>query len=731
MLSRNPKPLYYNKQIHWLTEFYAMKKYSLLFFVIFIVALNSFGQTSVPKPSPTPSDEGDVVKITTNLIQIDVTVTDKSGQPIRDLKPDELQIYENGKLQPISNFSFVSGSRLSVAENAKKQPKSADPLVNLPSTPIRPEQVRRTIALAVDDLNLSFSSVFWVREALKKFVNEQMQEGDLVAIVRTGGGIGMLQQFTTDKRQLFAAIDKVKFNLSGNARTSLFDPISPTLNEEFGVPNPDAEKDDSIAAAKDAENKAFRTEIFATGTLGALNFVVRGMKELPGRKSVVLLSEGFNLIDRKGTQQQPSRIVDALQRLIDLANRNTIVFNNIDPRGLQFVMKEAQDDLSNVRSERADQLLADRQNILNDTQDGLRYLAHQTGGIAIINQNDISHGIRRVLDDQSYYLVGYLPNDETFDAKKVRYNQIDVKVSRPGTRVRFRSGFYSVASENISNKLDPTAAIVDAITSPFAATGVTVRMNALFVSDAKRGLNLHTFVNVDPKDITFTKQSNGRYKAVFDVFAMTYGDNGTILDQRYSRATVLADQNEYERIIKRGMVSDFTVAVKKPGGYQLRLAIRDKESGRVGSANQFVEVPDLGNKQLSVSGAVLSHEPFAAGQAKVPDPKFDTTIKQFRKGSVLQYDYYVYNAVLDASQKSNVTYRLKLYHDGKVVFEGGSVPLQNIGYEAMGTISTSGVVQLGSDLLPGDYILQAEITDHGSSRKNNKVNQFVQFEIVD
>ena len=109
----------------------------------------------------------------------------------------------------------------------------------------------------------------------------------------------------------------------------------------------------------------------------------------------------------------------------------------------------------------------------------------------------------------------------------------------------------------------------------------------------------------------------------------------------------------------------------------------------------------------------------------------DTALRQFRRSSVLRYDYFLYNAVLGASQKANVTYRLKLYHEGKVIFEGEPRPLEIAKYDSPTTISAVGTLQLGSDLPLGDYILLAEITDNGASGKNSKVDQFVQFEIID
>ncbi|MEQ1644843.1 MAG: hypothetical protein ABL959_15445, partial [Pyrinomonadaceae bacterium] len=149
-----------------------MKK-CLLFFTLFLlsfVAIHAQERRAISRPTPPP--ESDVVKISTNLIQVDVTVTDKDGNAVRDLRPDEIEIYENGKLQKVNNFSFVPGNRTTSEEAAKlsKENKKNAPNVILPSGPIRPEQVRRTIALVVDDLNLSFGSTAWVQDALKKFV---------------------------------------------------------------------------------------------------------------------------------------------------------------------------------------------------------------------------------------------------------------------------------------------------------------------------------------------------------------------------------------------------------------------------------------------------------------------------------------------------------------------------------------------------------------------------------
>lgn len=707
---------------------------SVLLFLIFLSAALA-AAAQVPTATPTP--DNDVVRISTNLIQLYVSVTDKKGNPVGDLKPEEMEIYENGKRQKLSNFSFVRGARIVEREKDDKTPA---PAVDLPQRPVRPESVRRTIALVVDDLNLSFESTFGIRQALRKFVDEQMQEGDLVAIIRTGAGVGTLQQFTTDRRQLLAAIERVKFNLGGTARISAFNPINQSHKEQLSGTTDsrgnvrDYSQDVERDQAFEREQGEFRENIFASGTLGALNFVVRGMKDLPGRKSIMLLSDGIRLVTRddRGVPQL-SRIHDSLRRLIDLANRASVVFYTLDARGLVIPGFTAQDEAPD------EAVLEARVNELRDTQDGLHYLAKQTGGFAIINQNDISRGIRRVLDDRSYYLVGYEPDDDTFDPKTRRFNKIEVKVTRPDVRVRYRSGFFGIADENIKRPvLDAKNSLLNALTSPFAINDVAVRMNALFVGDAKRDLFVRAFVNVDSSDVTFTKQADGKYKASFDLVALTFGDNGTVLDERSKNYTLTVSESEYQRLLTRGIISSFSVPVKKPGGYQVRLAFRDSASGKVGSANQFIDVPNLEKKRLTVSGAVLVNVPLdkyrnLASLSKdegIIDPLFDTSVRQFKAGSMLQFDYEIYNPKVDTAGKVNLAYKLTLYRDGAVVYEGPQRPIASAEIESANTVSTAGKLQLGTALAPGDYALRVEVIDLSAKGKHNAADQFIQFEIM-
>src|SRR5262249_41072027 len=160
-----------------------------------------------------------VLRVTVNLVQVDAVVTDSKGKPVTDLTADDFEILQDGKRQKITKFSYISTALPTPTTVAPKPPGPPPPPVRL-----RPSQVRRTIALVVDDLGLSFESTAQIRSALKKFVDQQMQPGDLVAIIRTGAGMGALQQFTSDKRQLYAAIERVKHNMMGRGGVGAFAP---------------------------------------------------------------------------------------------------------------------------------------------------------------------------------------------------------------------------------------------------------------------------------------------------------------------------------------------------------------------------------------------------------------------------------------------------------------------------------------------------------------------------
>ncbi len=732
-----------------------MKNIFLALAFVFCFSLTFFAQTPTPTATPeTSADDADVVKITTTLVQIDVTVTDKNGKIVNDLKPEEVEIYENGKKQNITNFSFVSNVKAATEKAAPNKTEKTGIPAPPPAAALRPEQVRRTIALVVDDLTLSFESVYYVRRALKKFVDEQMQDGDLVAIIRTGSGVGALQQFTSDKRQLYAAIERIRWNPAGNGKIGAFAPIeSPNAGSDSASQTSPSADDGTDAAdgAPSADSAAtelnnFRESVFAVGTLGALKFIIGGMQELPGRKSVMLLSDGFKLFetDADGAVAS-SRVLDYLKQLVDLANRSSVVVYTLDPRGLQTLSLTAEDDVGGLTGDQIEQQLSSRRDELFDTQEGLTYLARQTGGFPIINNNDLSGGIRKILDDQSYYLVGYQPDEETFDPKTRRFNKLQIKVNRKDVKVRYRSGFFGVSDEQIKKpetKMTAQQQITNALTSPFATGEISLRLNALFGNDAKDGSFVRSLLHVDAKDLKFTDAANGVKKAVFAVVAVSYGDNGTVADQLSKSYTLEVKPERYKKILDDGFVYFFSFPVRKPGAYQLRIAVRDEQAGKVGSANQFIDVPNLKKQRLTISGIVLENltrqqwekpqtasAPNDAGGAT--NPLGDTSLRRFKRGTVLRYGSEIYNARTDAGQKPNLTTQVRIFRDGKLFFDGKQIPLDLSAQPDLQRLKFVGALNLGSEMPPGDYVLQFVANDNLAKQKQKIATQFVQFEIVE
>lgn len=693
--------------------------------------------------APQRRDDDDVVRVSTNLVQVDAVVVDKDGKRVTDLKPNEVQIFEDDRLQKISNFSYISAAAGEIPAPAAITANSNSPG---PPVPLKREQVRRTIAIVVDDLGLSYESTQLTRRALKKFVDEQMQSGDLAAIIRTSGGIGALQQFTSDKRQLYAAVDQVKWYAGGRSVVGAFAPLG-TEN----LPDQPAE----VQAAYGDLNQ-FREELFTVGTLGAINYVIRGLQGLPGRKSVVLISDGIQVLNhidlnRQKNMMNPStvsnvrdRVFDAMQRLTDAATRASVVIYTIDARGLQTLQLTATDrvtsDNPNAMIGAAREQLDKRAGDFRDAQDGLNYLAAETGGFFVHNTNDLGLGIRRVLEDQSgYYLIGYRPDQSTFDLKTGRrkFHHLSLKVNRPGKyTVRMRNGFFGFAdSASTSSAGTPREQIISALTSPFGTSGVHLQLTSLFGNDAKIGSFMRSILHVDANDLTFTKQPDGWQQATFDVVAVTFGDNGNVVDEISRTDTFRVSDEGFQEVLKHGFVYFVVLPIKKSGAYQLRTVLRDHDSQRIGAASQFVQVPDLKKDHLALSGLMINAVSKSAAQTNhgsaPAEPEAGEAIRKFRTGMFMRYGFVIYNARLDkTTRQPELQVQMRLYRDGQPVFTGKVQPFALSNPSDLNRLSADGGITLGADLIPGEYVLQVIVNDLLVDEKHRSASQWLDFQIV-
>ncbi len=721
-------------------------------------------QTPTPTPSPSPSPaeedgEDEVVRISTNLVQFDTVVVDKDGRQVTDLKPEDFEVLIDGKPQTIANFSYVSTESGTVSTQ-RVAPRAGPAVAGPPPPPVRlrPEQVRRTVALVVDDLGTSFESTAHVRRALKKFVDEQMQPGDLVAIMRTSAGIGALQQFTGDKQLLYKAIERVRWYPSGRSGVSAFAPLEADplqaagrmTGADRGGNSRNNERDRERQRTADEALSEFREEIFSVGTLGALNFIIRGMRELPGRKAVVFFSDGFRVYFREDNQLS-TRVLEGLRRLSDLANRAAVTVYTVDARGLVYMGLSASDNTANMSADDIERELTDRRTTFIDTQAGMEYLARQTGGAFMRNTNDLGLGIRRALEDQKgYYLIGFHPPPEVFDAEagRPRFNRFEVRLRRAGLETRARRGFYGFTEET-ARPVRRTRAeqMIAALTSPFTSGGLDLKLTTLFSSPVEQATIMDSLLHLNMRQFKFADEADGWKKAVVDVMAITFGENGQVIDQINRTETVRARGDALNSVLDNGLVYLMRVPVKKAGAYQLRVAVRDAATEKLGSASQFIEVPNLKKSRLALSGIFLTSTPPAAaapppaaaggasaqeGAAGEDTGLRDAALRRFPRGASLDFTMSVYNAALDrATGRPQVQLQTRLYREGVLAYEGKPMPIDVSQQRDLKRLVFASRLKLGAALPPGEYVLQVVATDAVAGEKKGGVaTQWIDFELV-
>ena len=672
----------------------------------------STGQTT-PASDDQENDTGTVMRITVNLVQMDAVVTDPKGNPVTNLKPEDFVALQDGKPQTITHFSYISNesqAQTSSAEGAVQQAPTTTSDVAL-----KREDVRRTIAIVVDDLALSFDSTARVRSAVNKFIDEQVQPGDLVALVSTGKGAGAFQQFTTDKRVMHAAADRIRFNFMN--RVGLFSLPSEVLSsKETRVSTPQASEDPN-----DIER-----DQYVAGTLGALQWVIRGLREMPGRKSVVLFSEDLSMLGGDGMR---SEITEMVRRVVDAANRSSVVFYVIDPRGLVVLGPTAADTSAPDLTRSSLALWA--------SQDGMGVLAYGTGGLLVINNNDMNDALRQVMRDQKgYYLIGYKPDAGTFDEKAgPQFHNIKVQL-RPGLRgmkIRSRSGFYGITDEEVRSRARSREQLLTtALFSPFAAKDIRVRLTPLFGEREKIGPFVQTLLHVDARDLKFDEEE-GKYKAQVDVVMATFSADGVPVDLTQRTLALALNPNEYHTCLEYGAFFTLVHRVKKAGGYQFRAVIRDVNANKLGSVNQFIEVPDLKKKHLALSGIVL-HEmhpdtPPIIASGGVGIPTGGWSAREFRPGTELAYDYEIMNPRREqSSKKPQLQAQFRLLHDGKQLYASKPAAVGMLEGESK-YLAVQGAFRLGKHMEPGLYVLQLLVTDDLAPQKYNTATQWVDFEV--
>ena len=702
-------------------------KPSLPLLLLFCILFPALGQNkpTPPLPPQQSGDQDEVVKINTNLVQVDVVVS-KDGKLVTDLTADDFEVYQDGRRQTITSFAYISNVPASTSQPVPNTTRKKKDDVVVPFTPVKPTDPRRIMAFVVDDLGIAWENIPLVKQQLRKFINDQMEPHDLVAIIRTGGELGVLQQFTNDKRMLLRAVERLRWNHCNRVGLHTFAPVG---TSDFGG---------SICGGRSYDL-----------SLQALGFIVDAMGHLPGRKSLVLLSESMpaetqDVFDSgaltAGTAQQeltfdPSSInlADALRRIAERAIRSSVVIYSVEATGLVYTGFTAADSFpvglrqvwagaqgpAEKGPQQTTRMMSDRSATLWKRRQGGDLIARQTGGFAIRNSN--SYDFDRILRDQTgYYLLGYRPTEETFNRK---FHHIKAKVKRSGATLRTRFGFVGVTEEEAKRaKPTPRDATNLALASPFAAQDIEVDLTSFFADDTQNVPVVRSFVYVDPKDLTFTRV-DGRYHASLELYGMIFGDNGVIVEERADAATFNFSDADYEQITRDGIGIGFDMPAKRPGAYQIRVAVRDKASSKIGTAGRYMAVPDLKKKQqLAVSGIVL-------GTFNADKTVGRTGIRGFPAGSDLYYAYNLYNAIDESGNQRNLVMDVILFRDGKIVQTVPEVAIGAPDQSERSRVFVGNTLRLDPALEPGHYHLQVLVRNRNVKQKGPAVAQWANFEI--
>lgn len=707
--------------------------YKLLLIFSFTFLLN-FGAAA-----QNPAEQTDVVRIETNLIQVDAVVTDKDGNQVTGLKADDFQIFQDGKPQRIQSFSYIKTAAKPEENNAADGDRNESFETRQPPASSR---AGRVITFVIDDGNCTATTlgINAAREGLEKFINEQMLPDDLVAIYQTRAGSNLLQQYTSDKTRLRRIIGNIGWTpqsaCDGKGGDLFAREKADNTIKGVGIGRRTFE-----SRADRATREMFEDDLqdaHSVAAIEVLRAVTRRLKGVGGRKIVFFLSDGLPVV---GRDTRGLRAQDLLRDLIAEANQAAIVFNAIDARG-QF-------NASLLRGN--DEVLPEQPNVANPTstdraiinriaesrsaQDGLKILSEETGGSFSQGKNLLDTAIRDLLNlEKGYYLLAYQPDEAEFKGKK--YHRIEIKLKNAEWRVLSRSVVSALEQENKPANRTQSNEVFDALNAPLPAANLNLRVSAFFGNTAKDGNFVYSVARLKGREISFVDDAKGYKKAVLEVTAVLLDEKNKPAVSLSRTHTIRVSEREFTAIREKGLIYPFYVSAKEAGTYDLRVAVRDSNSRLIGSASQTVVVPDLRKKELFFSTVSLADVdqngmPLAPESVKTENGALpvESATPRFRRGSTIAYIYTLYNPAVDKkSGQPKLTVQTALYRNGKTAREEKAQIIDFAAKTDWTRIDGGSYLKLAADLQTGDYSLRVTIKDLTSDKTTQ---QWVDFELID
>ncbi|HSL55080.1 MAG TPA: VWA domain-containing protein [Pyrinomonadaceae bacterium] len=677
--------------------------------------------------------EPDVIRTKTELVQTAITVLDKKGNFVEGLNREQFQLMVDGKPRQVAFFERVaSGSPRELEIAALNNPNIKT------ATPIPAARVAgRTIVFFIDDLHLSADSMNRTRMMLEHFLDREMSSKDNVAILTASGQVGFLEQFTNNRAVLDAAMSRLiprPYDASGYSAgnsTKMTEYMAFTIEtaktdrkvmdfyiEECMKGASTFRKSRQVAAMlrqaceTEVKNSAravlLRAAQITQNTYHSLESAMRSLARAPGRKLAFFVSDGF-LLD---AGPRAANVRDKLDHVIDAAQRAGVVVYTIHAAGL---VNSAFLDPGNKRPmDIQGRLDIASTGELAANQDALSAIASDTGGRALRSMNFFDKWVSTVLDETSnYYVVAWRPENEDEKLPKFRNVKITV-VGQPELTVRAPKGYVTgpqpaetkPATVKNNKPKTPDAELRDALGDFYPAGGLPTLLSLTYLNTPTNGLVVTSSIEI---------AGTGTQPATIKLAGVVLNDKGKIASSFKNQLNIDAPKSGVSDSIFYNHHTPLA-----PGIYQFRVAARDEKSGRVGSAMQWIVIPDLTKSKLTLSSVLLGGQVLEDKNTPHVQLSVDHT---FPRMSQLGYWVFVYNAKRDATGKPQITVQTQVLRDGHAVLSSPPRKLSNAGPD-LERIPFGEELALKT-LTPGKYDLKVTVTDGVAGTSTSQVADFI------
>lgn len=701
---------------------------------LFVIAIFTVGQDKQQ-----PSE--DVIRITTELVQTSVVVTDKQGKFVSGLKPEQFALKVDGKpVTPSFLEHVIAGSMREEKLDRSVANREAVPAAAATDSTYR----GRTIIFFIDDLHLSADSVQRTKKGIMDFVEQEMSLEDQVAVVSPSGQIGFLQRFSDLKPVVRAAANRlvhkpytvrdyervpmteyqaIRIEQGDSATIDYFanelvkannitvpggvgppqgGPMNRPLQKNQQTTGMNAESAKRVVRDR-ASILARQTEAITAGTLSSLESLMRSVGQVPGRKLVFLISDGFFLNDHA------TGYANKINRISNAAVLGGLVIYSVDARGGVNMT-----DASSNRADGVGQLSRGNIGEVTASQDGLNALAVDTGGKAYFSVPITSVVTEALRETSNYYLLAWRPS--TDDQKSSDFKRLEVSiVGRPDLTVRLPRGFFltepkedkkneaaneAVVAKDASttgNKVE--SALMTALAAPSSRVGLPTKLSVSFVDVPGSGPVMTAATQMSTENLGYGDDE--KHTAAIDLAGLVLNDQGKQAGSFKTRVNV-SRMTQASATGNASVVYSHKVPLK-PGIYQVRVAARDDKSGRVGSAAQWIEIPELGSKKLMLSTLLL-------GQAEQVQFSVD---RRFPKESQMTFLTIIYNAAAGGGGPK-LDSQIEILRGGQRVIASPVRPITIEPNTDLARIPYGGGVSLKS-LAPGRYALKVTINDRNAN----------------